>query len=52
VNRKLDFKFWTGIAVSLFFLFLLFRKIDFAKLWSVLMTAEVIFLDQFAGATC
>jgi uncharacterized protein (TIRG00374 family) len=32
LNKKPDIKLWLGIAISAFFLFLLFRKIDFAKL--------------------
>lgn len=44
MNKKLDMKFWIGIAVSVFFIVLLFRKIDFAKLWSVLMTADYRYL--------
>jgi len=31
-KHKPDFKLWIGIAISAFFLFLLFRKIDFDKL--------------------
>lgn len=31
-GKKIDKKLWIGMAISLFFLFLLFRKIDFAKL--------------------
>ena len=31
-KHKLDYKLWVGIAISAFFLFLLFRKIDFDKL--------------------
>ena len=31
-TRAYDKKLWIGIGISLFFLFLLFRKIDFAKL--------------------
>ena len=33
---KIDLKFWLGIAVSVFFMALLFRKIDFNQLWSAL----------------
>jgi uncharacterized protein (TIRG00374 family) len=32
LKHKLDKKLWIGIAISAFFLFLLFRKIDFGKL--------------------
>jgi glycosyltransferase 2 family protein len=32
LNKKPDIKLWLGIAISAFFLFLLFRKIDFDKL--------------------
>ena len=32
LKQKIDMKLWVGIAISAFFLFLLFRKIDFHKL--------------------
>lgn len=32
MNRKIDLKFWLGIGISVFFLVLLFRKIDFGQL--------------------
>ena len=35
-----DVKFWLGIGVSLFFMILLFRKIDFAQLKSALLTID------------
>jgi uncharacterized protein (TIRG00374 family) len=31
-----DKRFWIGIGISLFFIFMLFRKIDYAKLWEAL----------------
>ena len=31
-KHKIDWKLWIGIGISAFFLFLLFRKIDFHKL--------------------
>lgn len=37
---KIDFKFWLGIGVSVFFMALLFRKIDFNHLWSALVRAD------------
>lgn len=39
-----DLKFWGGIAVSLFFLVLLFRKIDFRQLFVALRAVDYIFI--------
>ena len=38
--RKLDLKFWLGIGVSVFFMALLFRKIDFNQLLSALVKVD------------
>ena len=40
----MDIKLWAGIAVSAFFLFLLFRKIDFDKLAAAFGTMDCRFL--------
>ncbi|MDU0457260.1 MAG: lysylphosphatidylglycerol synthase transmembrane domain-containing protein [Geobacteraceae bacterium] len=40
VNRKIDLKFWLGIGISVFFMLLLFRKIDFKQLVTVLLTVD------------
>jgi len=40
VKKDIDVKFWIGIAVSVFFMALLFRKIEFDKLWSALAKVE------------
>lgn len=40
VHSKIDIKFWLGIAVSLFFMVLLFRKIDFRTLGDALVSAD------------
>ena len=40
VRAKIDLKFWSGIVVSLFFMVLLFRKIDFTQLWSALVRVD------------
>jgi len=40
VRPKIDMKFWLGIAVSLFFMALLFRKIDFTLLGGALRSAD------------
>lgn len=36
MRAKIDIKMWLGIAVSVFFMVLLFKDIDFKQLWSVL----------------
>jgi glycosyltransferase 2 family protein len=40
VRTKIDLKFWLGIAVSAFFMALLFRKIDFNQLWLALVRVD------------
>jgi uncharacterized protein (TIRG00374 family) len=40
VFGKIDLKFWFGIAVSLFFMALLFRKFDFNQLGAALATVD------------
>jgi uncharacterized protein (TIRG00374 family) len=42
--KKPDKKLWIGIGISLFFLFLLFRKIDFSKLYAALGTMDYRYL--------
>lgn len=44
MRKGIDVKFWTGIFVSLFFLALLFRKIDFNQLGSALLTVDYRFI--------
>lgn len=40
MKKGFDIKFWLGIAVSVFFMALLFRKIDFNQLWSALVRVD------------
>lgn len=40
MRAKIDLKFWFGIGVSLFFMVILFRKIDFTQLWSALVKVD------------
>lgn len=40
MKSRFDLKFWLGIGVSVFFMALLFRKIDFNQLWSALVTVD------------
>lgn len=40
MRTKIDLKFWFGIAVSLFFMALLFRKIDFNQLLTALVRVD------------
>lgn len=40
MRAKVDFKLWSGIAVSLFFMALLFKKIDFRLLGEALRSAD------------
>lgn len=42
--RRIDMKFIAGIGVSLFFLFFLFRKIDFVQLVEVLKSLDIRYL--------
>src|ERR1039457_2557662 len=43
-KNKLDIKLWIGILISVFFIFLLFRKIDFYKLVAALKEINYLFL--------
>lgn len=43
-EAKHDKKLWIGVGISLFFLFLLFRKIDFEKLMSALRGMNLTYL--------
>lgn len=40
MKKGFDVKFWLGITVSVFFMALLFRKIDFNQLWSALVRVD------------
>ena len=40
MKKGIDTKFWLGIAVSVFFMALLFRKIDFNQLWAALVRVD------------
>ena len=42
--KKNDLKFWMGIGVSLFFMALLLRKIDFGQLVTALRTVDYFFI--------
>jgi uncharacterized protein (TIRG00374 family) len=44
VKKGFDVKFWLGIAVSIFFMGLLFRKIDFNQLWLALVRVDYRFI--------
>lgn len=40
MKSRFDLKFWLGIAISIFFMALLFRKINFNQLWAALVTVD------------
>lgn len=44
MKKGLDIKFWLGIGISMFFLVLLFRKIDFNRLLAALRTVDYRFI--------
>lgn len=44
MNKSFDYKFWLGIGVSIFFMGLLLRKIDFQKLAAAMQTMDYRFL--------
>lgn len=44
MNGKTDLKFWAGLAVSVFFMALLFRKINFGQLAAALGSVDVRFI--------
>jgi len=40
MKSRFDLKFWLGIGISVFFMSLLFRKIDFNQLWAALAAVD------------
>ena len=40
MKSRFDLKFWLGVGVSLFFMALLFRKIDFNQLWAAFVAVD------------
>ena len=44
MKKSFDIKFWLGIAISVFFMALLFRKIDFNQLWLALIRVDYRFI--------
>jgi len=44
MKSKFDWKVWLGIGISMFFMVLLFRRIDFNQLWSALVTVDYRFI--------
>ena len=44
MKQRIDYRLWAGIGISLFFLVLLFRKIDFHRLGALLSTADYRYL--------
>ena len=44
MNNRLDFKFWVGIGVSVFFMALLLKKIDFKLLGAALRSVDYRFV--------
>lgn len=49
--RKYDIKFWFGISISLFFMLLLFRKIDFNQLGLALRTVDYRYITLAVALT-
>jgi uncharacterized protein (TIRG00374 family) len=45
MKSRFDLKFWLGIGVSIFFMALLFRKIDFNQLWAALVTVDYRYIS-------
>jgi hypothetical protein len=40
MKARFDLKFWLGVGISLFFMVLLFRKIEFSQLWRALVDVD------------
>ncbi len=51
MSTKINLKFWLGIAVSAFFMALLFRKIDFNQLVSALVSVDYRFILLAVAST-
>lgn len=50
MSKRLDLKYWVGIGISLFFMVLLFRKVEFDRLWQAL--TEVNYAYVLAAVAC
>ena len=44
MKSRFDCKVWLGIGISVFFMVLLFRRIDFNQLWAALVTVDYRFI--------
>lgn len=42
--KAFDWKVWAGLLISALFLFLAFRKIDYARMWGVIQSADLVSL--------
>ena len=51
MKKGVDIKFWLGISVSVFFMALLFRKLDFNQLWSALIKVDYRYILAAIGCT-
>lgn len=51
MKKTIDMKFWVGICVSIFFMALLFRKIDFTQLGTALRTVDYRFIVLAVAST-
>jgi glycosyltransferase 2 family protein len=45
MKSRFDLKFWLGIGVSIFFMALLFRKLDLNQLWAALVTVDYRYIQ-------
>ena len=44
--RSINWKLWAGLLISALFLYLAFRKVDLAKVWKVIQSADILFLSM------
>lgn len=49
--KKRHVQLLIGIAISLFFLYMSFRKVDFGRLWETLKTIKYVYAIPFVGIT-
>lgn len=44
-KRSIDWKLWSGLLISAFFLYLAFREVDPARTWAVIRSADLLYVS-------
>ena len=49
--KSLNWKLWIGLLISVIFTYLAFRNVDFARMWVVIRSADLLFLFSIVAIT-